>query len=297
MIIESFNLTVQKKLEKLKKTLYENYSNQIVMKSIYIIHNNFKIKNDEEYSNYINTNFPKDNYYNTDDIIYSEKLDIIENKFEILHFIPKLYNESQTEEVIKRLRTHIFHHMQLELLDFKEMLQNTFKKIGKTLFDMDNCKLKIENNNFRIEFDENEKKEKEKEYENLNEEEKLYNQLKNFNKLVSWNNFRIKSPHYCCFIDNNNNFVVQIELVNFKSIKIHFKVTKLVYIFKIVAKNNKPDKYKKMIQNTRINDDVNFEFKIPIDTFIFNSYKYNSYTYDKGLVSFVYSSLDIDENE
>ena len=52
-----------------------------------------------------------------------------------------------------------------------------------------------------------------------------------------------------------------------------------------------------MIQNTRINDDVNFEFKIPIDTFIFNSYKYNSYTYDKGLVSFVYSSLDIDENE
>ena len=297
MIIESFNLTVQKKLEKLKKTLYENYSNQIVMKSIYIIHNNFKISNDEEYSNYINTNFPKDNYYNTDDIIYSEKLDIIENKFEILHFIPKLYNESQTEEVIKRLRTHIFHHMQLELLDFKEMLQNTFKKIGKTLFDMDNCKLKIENNNFRIEFDENEKKEKEKEYENLNEEEKLYNQLKNFNKLVSWNNFRIKSPHYCCFIDNNNNFVVQIELVNFKSIKIHFKVTKLVYIFYIVAKNNEPDKYKKMIQNTRINDDVNFEFKIPIDTFIFNSYKYNSYTYDKGLVSFVYSSLDIDENE
>ena len=81
MIIDSFNLTVQKKLEKLKKTLYENYSNQIVMKSIYIIHNNFKISNDEEYSNYINTNFPKDNYYNTDDIIYSEKLDIIEHKF------------------------------------------------------------------------------------------------------------------------------------------------------------------------------------------------------------------------
>ena len=51
-----------------------------------------------------------------------------------------------------------------------------------------------------------------------------------------------------------------------------------------------------MIQDTRTNDDVDFEFKIPIDTFKLNSNKYTQ-TYDKGLVNFIYKSSDENENE
>ena len=295
IIIDSFNLDFQKKLEKFRHRLNENYNNQNVMKSIYIIHNNFKIKNDDEYYNYIDTNFPEDNYYNKDNIIYAEKLNLTEEKFEILHFIPKLY-EKDDDKVIDRLITHINYHIQIELLDFNDMLKNTFNKMGEIIFDMKKSQLKIENGAVKIEFDEEEKKEKEKEYENLEPEEKLFNQLKHFNKSVSWNNFRINSPHYCCFIDNNNDFIIQIELINFKSVKINFKVLQSVYIFHIVAKKNEFEKYKKMIQNTRTNDDVDFEFKIPIDTFTFKSYKYDSYTYEKGLATFIYKPLDIDHD-
>ena len=118
----------------------------------------------------------------------------------------------------------------------------------------------------------------------------------NFNKSVSWNNFRITSPHYSCFIDNNDNFIVQIELINYKTVKIDFKILQTIYIFHIVAKKNEFAQYKKMIQNTRTNDDVDFEFKIPIDTFTFKSYKYDSYTYEKGLATFLYKPLDIDND-
>ena len=295
MIIESFNLTVQKKLEKLKKTLYENYSNQIVMKSIYIIHNNFKIKNDDEYDEYIETSFPESNYYNKDNIIYAEKLNLTDEKFEILHFVPKLYQKDD-DKVMDRLHTHINYHIQEELLDFNDMVKNTFNKMGETIFNMQKSQLKVDKDSVKIVFDEEEKKEKEKEYENLEEEEKLFNQLKHFNKSVSWNNFRITSPHYSCFIDNNDNFIVQIELINYKTVKIDFKILQTIYIFHIVAKKNEFAQYKKMIQNTRTNDDVDFEFKIPIDTFTFKSYKYDSYTYEKGLATFLYKPLDIDND-
>ena len=296
IVIDTFNLIFQKKLDKLKKELNENNISE--KKSIYIIHNNFKIKNEDQYFDYIETNFPEDNYYNKNNYIYAENSNSQENKFQIFHFIPKLYNERENIKGINQLFKDIINHNPLELLNFNDMLKNTFAKIGKILFDMEKSQLKFDNDNFKIEFDEEEKKEKEKEYENLNEEEKLFNQLKNFNKLVSWNNFKITSPNYCCFIDNNNNFVVQIELVNFdeNKIKINFKKLKSIYIFHIVAKKNKPAEYKKMIQDTRTNDDVDFEFKIPIDTFKLNSNKYEQ-TYEKGLVNFIYKSSDENENE
>ena len=296
IVIDTFNLIFQKKLDKLKKELNEN--NKSEKKSIYIIHNNFKIKNEEQYFDYIDTNFPVDNYYNKNNYIYAENSNSQENKFQIFHFIPKLYNERENIKGINQLFKDINNHNPLELLNFNDMLKNTFTKIGKILFDMEKSKLKFDNDNFKIEFDEEEKKEKEKEYENLNEEEKLFNQLKNFNKLVSWNNFKITSPNYCCFIDNNNNFVIQIELVNFdeNKIKINFKKLKSIYIFHIFAKKDKPAEYKKMIQDTRTNDDVDFEFKIPIDTFKLDSNKYEQ-TYEKGLVNFIYKSSDENENE
>ena len=284
IVIDTFNLIFQKKLDKLKKELNENNISE--KKSIYIIHNNFKIKNEDQYFDYIETNFPEDNYYNKNNYIYAENSNSQETKFQIFHFIPKLYNERENIKGINQLFKDIINHNPLELLNFNDMLKNTFTKIGKILFDMEKSQLKFD------------KKEKEKEYENLNEEEKLFNQLKNFNKLVSWNNFKITSPNYCCFIDNNNNFVIQIELVNFdeNKIKINFKKLKSIYIFHIFAKKDKPAEYKKMIQDTRTNDDVDFEFKIPIDTFKLNSNKYEQ-TYEKGLVNFIYKSSDENENE
>ena len=64
MIIDSFNLKIKKKIGKLKRILNENYKEIPTIKSLYIIHNNLKIKSDNDYNEYIKKNFPKSNYYN-----------------------------------------------------------------------------------------------------------------------------------------------------------------------------------------------------------------------------------------
>ena len=46
-----------------------------------------------------------------------------------------------------------------------------------------------------------------------------------------------------------------------------------------------------MIQNTRSNEDIDYEFKIPIDSFSFASQKPYSNNYEKGLITFKYKSL------
>ena len=59
-----------------------------------------------------------------------------------------------------------------------------------------------------------------------------------------------------------------------------------------MQKRKKTDKSKiKLIQNTRSNEDIDYEFKIPIDSFSFASQKPYSNNYEKGLITFKYKSL------
>ena len=293
IIINSFNLKTQKKLEKIKKIVNDNYLQTSVMKSIYIIHNLINLQNESEYNEYINYHFNNKNFFNKDNIIFTEKFDNnIALKFEVLHFIPKFYEKK--DEVIERIKTQIFSHIQIPLINFNEMIENTFNKIGEKIFNIKNSKLEISNN--KIFINNLDKKEKEEDEEEVEEETK-YKQLINFNKSIAFNSFKINIPSYTVFIDDNKDLIVQIELVGYKSVRINYKPVDLNYIFHVIAKRATPEEKKNILLNTRNNEDLEFEFKIPVESFNFSSNKYYEQTSEKGLITFKYKALELDNDD
>jgi hypothetical protein len=292
IIINSFNLKTQKKLEKIKKIVNDNYLQTSVMKSIYIIHNLINLQNESEYNEYINYHFNNKNFFNKDNIIFTEKFDNnIALKFEVLHFIPKFYEKK--DEVIERIKTQIFSHIQIPLINFNEMIENTFNKIGEKIFNIKNSKLEISNNKIFI----NNLDKKEEEEEEEIEEEKKYKQLINFNKSIAFNSFKINIPSYTVFIDDNKELIVQIELVGYKSVRINYKPVDLNYVFHVIAKRATPEEKKNILLNTRNNEDLEFEFKIPVESFNFSSPKYYEQTSEKGLITFKYKGLELDNDD
>ena len=292
IIINSFNLKTQKKLEKIKKIVNDNYLQTSVMKSIYIIHNLINLQNESEYNAYINYHFNNKNFFNKDNIIFTEKFDNnIALKFEVLHFIPKFYEKK--DEVIERIKTQIFSHIQIPLINFNEMIENTFNKIGEKIFNIKNSKLEISNNKIFI----NNLDKKEEEDEEEIEEEKKYKQLINFNKSIAFNSFKINIPSYTVFIDDNKELIVQIELVGYKSVRINYKPVDLNYVFHVIAKRATPEEKKNILLNTRNNEDLEFEFKIPVESFNFSSPKYYEQTSEKGLITFKYKGLELDNDD
>jgi hypothetical protein len=292
IIINSFNLKTQKKLEKIKKIVNDNYLQTSVMKSIYIIHNLINLQNESEYNAYINYHFNNKNFFNKDNIIFTEKFDNnIALKFEVLHFIPKFYEKK--DEVIERIKTQIFSHIQIPLINFNEMIENTFNKIGEKIFNIKNSKLEISNNKIFI----NNLDKKEEEEEEEIEEEKKYKQLINFNKSIAFNSFKINIPSYTVFIDDNKELIVQIELVGYKSVRINYKPVDLNYVFHVIAKRATPEEKKNILLNTRNNEDLEFEFKIPVESFNFSSPKYYEQTSEKGLITFKYKGLELDNDD
>ena len=292
IIINSFNLKTQKKLEKIKKIVNDNYLQTSVMKSIYIIHNLINLQNESEYNEYINYHFNNKNFFNKDNIIFTEKFDNnIALKFEVLHFIPKFYEKK--DEVIERIKTQIFSHIQIPLINFNEMIENTFNKIGEKIFNIKNSKLEISNNKIFI----NNLDKKEEEDEEEIEEEKKYKQLINFNKSIAFNSFKINIPSYTVFIDDNKDLIVQIELVGYKSVRINYKPVDLNYVFHVIAKRATPEEKKNILLNTRNNEDLEFEFKIPVESFNFSSPKYYEQTSEKGLITFKYKGLELDNDD
>ena len=293
IIINSFNLKTQKKLEKIKKIVNDNYLQTSVIKSIYIIHNLVNLQNESEYNEYINYHFNNKNFFNKDNIIFTEKFDNnIALKFEVLHFIPKFYEKK--DEVIERIKTQIFSHIQIPLINFNEMIENTFNKIGEKIFNIKNSKLEISNN--KIFINNLDKKEKEEDEEEVEEETK-YKQLINFNKSIAFNSFKINIPSYTVFIDDNKDLIVQIELVGYKSVRINYKPVDLNYIFHVIAKRATPEEKKNILLNTRNNEDLEFEFKIPVESFNFSSNKYYEQTSEKGLITFKYKALELDNDD
>ena len=275
MVISSFNLMIKKKIGKIIRIFNENYKNSSVIKSLYIIHNNIKIKSDEDYYNYIKNNFPKEYYYNKDNLIFTEILgEEAEHKFEVLHFVPKTYKKE--DEVIMTINTQIYSHLQIDICNFDEMVLNSFQKIDKILFNNE-CEIKIEDDNIKIKKKQN-KNNSNSELENFS-----------FNKTYVWSSIRITIPSYCCYVDENNDFIIQIELAGFNKCNISYKIIESEYKFFLVCKKNKIEGNKKMIQSNISENDINYQFKIPI-TFIIDK-KYYKNNFDKGIMTFYYKIL------
>ncbi len=242
MIISSFNLETKKRIGKLIRIFNENYQNSAVIKSLYIIHNNLKIKSDEDYNKYIENNFPKGYYYNKDNIVFTEKLnEEAENKFEVLHFIPKSYKKEE-DEVIGRINEQIYSHLQINLSKFNDMLLYTFNQISHNIIS-ENSKCEITENHLKITGKKN------------------INDISLSNSII-WFNFKIPIPDYICYINNNNEFIFEINLAGFKILSIKKDNLPQSICFSVKAKRQK-ENIKEIIQiNRALGDEINFEIKI-----------------------------------
>ena len=263
MIIDSFNLNTKKKLGKLKRILNENYKEISDIKSLYIIHNNLKIKSDNEYNEYIKNNFPKNNYYNKDNIIFSEKLDI--KKFEIIHFVPKSYKNE--DEVIKKIYEHITSHLPITLIDFNQMINNSFKKIIDVVFG-NKAELEISDNYIKM---------------------KSNNQIKNklfYDNIYSYN-FNIPIPNYICY-KNNNKLLLQINLAGFVNKKIKETNLGKEINFEIKATRQDEDIVHMIQSNRPYEKELDFKIKISKNSINYKVPKFNSISELNGLTIFEY---------
>jgi hypothetical protein len=285
-VINSYNYNERKKIEKIKKILNENYKEKSTIKSLLIIHNIFQIKSSKDYNEYIKNNFPIEDFSNKDDIIFGEKMDENIEKFEVLHFVLKPYQYKSN--IIRTIKSQIMNNINSDLLDFNKMIENTFGEIGKIVNGDKNTLQSIIKNSFKLFDSENSSINN----NTLNLSESDIKSLTNHDLKLWWNNFKYITPYYSCYIDSNNELVIEIELVGYQKCKLSYISLTDFYKFHIFAEKKKTDKSKiKMIQNTRSNEDIDYEFKIPIDSFSFCDHKPYSINYEKGLITFKYKPL------
>ena len=274
MVIDSFNLNTKKKLGKLKRILNENYKEISDIKSLYIIHNNLKIKSDNEYNKYIQNNFPENNYNNINNIVFSEKLDV--NKFEIIHFVPKSYKKE--DEVIKRIYELITSHLPITLIDFNQMINNSFKNLNK-IFDVNDYEIEIINNYIKF---------NNKSIELSNEES---NQSNNYFD-ISWSDLKIVIPTYIYYIDKDNNFIIAFDLPGLKSCSLSYEIFENYYKFNLKGEKEIINEQEiRKIYDNRSYKKIDFSFKIPINTFTLVGNKFEESKYDKGVLSFKYKQV------
>ena len=245
------------------------------MKSLYIIHNIFQIKSKEDYEQYVKNNFPIEDFYNNENICFCEKLnnEKAEDKFEILHFVYNSYY--LTENIIKRIKEQIHSHIQIELLDFND-IYNKFLQSLKQLFNQDiNSSL----NNSVSDY--------------YNDSLKISDDNIYFNSKYYWSSLNIIEPHFSCFIDSNNELIIIFEVPDYDKCEISYKTLKEDYKFFFSAKNKKKTyEIKKIILNNRFLSDIDFSFKIPIDSFHFCNTKPHETVEKNGLVIFKYKQLN-----
>ena len=203
--------------------------------------------------------------------------------------------------------------------------ENELLKKENEKFKKDNESLKKENEKFKKENEslkkENEKFKKDneslKKYEdknNINNNLNISDQT-NYNLLIlsssdplnlyenntsssnfndsKMNDYKNVTPNYSCYINSDNDLVIEIELVGFKNCKLSYEIiNNEFYNFHIIAEKENDEIEKKMILNKRINENIDYIFKIPIDSFTFSESKPYFKKFEKGLITFKYKLLN-----
>ena len=114
----------------------------------------------------------------------------------------------------------------------------------------------------------------------------------NFND-SKMNDYKNVTPNYSCYINSDNDLVIEIELVGFKNCKLSYEIiNNEFYNFHIIAEKENDEIEKKMILNKRINENIDYIFKIPIDSFTLSESKPYFKKFEKGLITFKYKLLN-----
>ena len=122
------------------------------------------------------------------------------------------------------------------------MILYSFHKLSNVIF---NCELMPKSKIIKIE----------KNY--LNEdEENSYELNSKFNKSYCWSFLKTIIPSYCCFINDNNDFIIQIVVVGFNKCNISNKRLETDYKSHIICKKRKSENKKQIIQTNNLEENI-----------------------------------------
>ena len=186
LIINEYDDEAYNKIKLIQKILIDDNKRDHKKKYLFVIHNNYKLINDEEYNFYVDNIFKDNQNFNKNPHYYTQKLedDKLKDSIIIYHFIMN-YNIDSIEPILDKLKAQIDFIAQTELIcseDFDKMIINNFNILIRSLFGSKKYSVKINNNLLKITFEDK----KENEIQNI---------LKNdFDENMFFNSFQLLIP-------------------------------------------------------------------------------------------------------
>ena len=296
LVINELNEEEFKNIKFIEKLIIDDSKRDNKKKYFYILHNNSKLIDINEYNNYINNTFNNEIFKNNYNLRYSQQVKY--NNFEIIHFVPKPFLESFEDNIIENLIFQIDTGNSVLLnqrKEFNELINDNLKLLTNSIYQNYNKNTfnlipKIENDKIYIG-----KEDEKNEFEFLKEDElNILISNNNFDENFFYASFNSLEPDFCNYIlqvdENKKLFVIEIEICNldknnFELKKNQFKTDgKIQFNFK--GKKNELNS-KDYIKTNRNSDEINFEFIVSFDNVVNLEDNYN-YEYKNGVLKIEY---------
>jgi hypothetical protein len=295
LIINEYNDEAYNKIKLIQKILIDDNKRDHKKKYLFVIHNNYKLINDEEYNFYVDNIFKDNQNFNKNPHYYTQKLedDKLKDSIIIYHFIMN-YNIDSIEPILDKLKAQIDFIAQTELIcseDFDKMIINNFNILVGSLFRSKKYSVKINNNLLKITFEDK----KENEIQNI---------LKNdFDENMFFNSFQLLIPDYSFYMEDEETFILQFEVndINVNNIKCkHNKIkndTRIEFEFK-AEKYDLDKKYHRGIyKNFRKKGFYETDVIVPLNDYSIEKLKRT--TYLNGVLNFIYEikKTNVDDDD
>jgi hypothetical protein len=294
LIINEYNDESYNKIKFIQKILIDDNKKDHKKKYLFVIHNNYKIINDQEYNYYVNNIFRNNQNFNENNYYYTEKLedDKLKDSIIIYHFIINYDPEKIEQPILEKLKEQINNIKPIELNKpekFNEMIKKNFNVFIGNLFNIKDYSIDFNNNYLQV----NIKNKNSKEIENI---------IKNdFEENTFFNSFQLLIPDYSFYFKNKNTFVLQLEVnaINRSSIKCRYERipndTRTEFLIKI-EKNDLNSKYHRGIyKNFRKKGLYEINIIVPLAGYSIN--KLEKTTYKSGVLNLIYNVTNTDNDD
>ena len=285
-VINSSDDSTKKDCIKIKRAFLKNRDNEKTIRTLFIIHNQSKIKSQKEYQDYIEDNklIDKNHCSFINDFIAENIEDpYINQNRRIIHFILSPYNQ---EKVISTIQTMISTSIQIPLLPFEEMIQKTFEYIAKGLYPEELHKVIIKDKIIKIE------KLGKKEVmitpnkSDINDEIEFEEKHDNSIDLTPFEDYQKKVCPFSYYINNENHLVISIESANLKKATINISKDNENTVFYFNGKKD-VDSSNNIYSNMNLSDDI-VVIEIPSSYASLNKFESISHKYNSGILYLEY---------
>ncbi len=285
LIINEYNDEAYNKIKLIQKILIDDNKRDHKKKYLFVIHNNYKLINDEEYNFYVDNIFKDNQNFNKNHHYYTQKLedDKLKDSIIIYHFIMNYNVENIDQPILDKLKEQIDFIASTELIkseDFDKMIIDNFNIFIGSLFESEKYSVKINNNLLKVTFEDK----KENEIQNI---------LKNdFEENIFFNSFQLLIPDYSFYMKDEETFILQFEVndINVNNIKCKFNRIKHDTRYEIIFKAEKYDLDEKfhrgIYKNFRKRGFYETDVIVPLNDYSIEKLKRTIYS--KGVLNFIY---------